>query len=196
MALGVGENPYSLSEILVVSYNKVTDTYSDTIVSLDPDQIFDVDPQHDTDQQRNSGAVSAGLSVKTHSVVTVGFGGIPLSALAIMIGLTISDSGSGETLIRDITKLNAGNIMPYFGAIGVSPSEGGGVFVNALRAVMLDKEPQVKFDGTGNKFIMNEAPGIAFSISGVVDKWKIYATPTLWESNKPSDGTEFKAFFS
>ena len=196
MTLSNGENPYSLIEIILTGYTRSTNSYSDTIVSLDADQVFDVDPQHDTDDQRDSGGISAVLSVKTHSVVKVGYGGLSFNALATMIGATVAESGSGATLVRTLTKRATGTILPYFGAIGVSPSEDGSVLVCGLRAIMLDKEPQVTFDGKTNKFLMNEGQGKAVSIGGMVDHWKAYATQALWDAAKPTDGATFLAWFS
>ncbi len=196
MTFSHGEVPYSLVEILIAAYTRSTDEYG-TPLSLEADQIFEVDPQADTDQMRDSGGVARFLSVKTHATTRIQGGGMSFAALGVMIGAVETDnSSSTPNLVRTLSKRNAGLILPYFGAIGVAPSDDGSLLVCGLRAVMLDKEPKFTFDGTSNKFNVAEMAGNAASIGGVVDHWKSYETLALWTANKPASGAEFLAWFS
>lgn len=197
MAFQNGELIYSLYEILIASYTASTDTYG-TPISLDADQAFNVEPRFDNDELRDSGGIGELLSVKIGLQVKIQQGGLSLAAVDAMTGsTTVTESGSGSTLIRKHTPRQSGDDLPLFGAIGVGPSANdGSVLVVGLRAVKLNKEPNIMFDGTANKFVIQEGDGQAKHVSGVFDLWRSYATRTLWETNKPTDGSQFKAWFT
>jgi len=179
--------PYGLYQILIAAYNATADTYS-TPVDLEADQKFDVDPQADTDQMRDSGQITRTLAVYTHANVTIGKGGISYEALGVLAGAYY---GADYAYVR-----SGGSGLPYFGAMGVVPTDDGKIIVAGLRAIKLDKPPQYTFDGTANTFVVNETSGVAIAVSRMVDKLKEYANEAAWLAAKPTDGTGFKSWFS
>lgn len=185
-------NPYSLWEILVAGTNADASVYNDP-VELYKDQIFTVTPVHDTDEQRDSGAVSSFLSVPTHGELTVQSGGIPFAALVEMVGMSTSTSGAVVTLDYE-----AGTDLPYFGAIGVAPTEDNRFLAIGLYKAKLSAVPSINFDGTTNSWNVSEGSGVALAKASVrkFHRMKIYDTLTDWETAKPTTGAEFLSFFS
>lgn len=186
-------NPYSLWEIMVASTNADASAYGDP-VELAKDQMLTITPVHDTDQQRDSGQVTSLLSVGTHAELAIQAGGIPLEAFVAMAGYGSSTSGTVVTL----TPRGAGSNMPYFGVIGVAPTEDDRFLVVGLYKVQLQAVPEINLDGTGNAWVTSEMSALAAAKASVKQymKPKIFDTLTDWETAKPSDGTEFLAFFS
>jgi hypothetical protein len=195
MAFEFAEIPYSLKEILVASYNITTAVYQDP-VSVDGDQKFVLTPVSDTAEMRDSGAVSRVLAVKTHANVTLGMGGVDFSMIAALTGGSNASSGSTPNQIRKLTPQAAGTRSPYFGALAAALTDDGGVFAVGVRAIVLDDEPEITFDGTSNNFIVSETSGKAIAVSNQIYLPKSYETVALWESSKPTDAAEFLAWFS
>jgi len=185
-------NPYSLYEVIVAKTVAAADSYEDPI-QLAKDQIFTVNSVHDTDQQRDSGAVTSSLSIPTHAEVTIQAGGIPFEAGVMMMGATSSTSNSIVTIDRE-----AGVNRPYFGAIGIAQTEDGRILACGLYKVQLQNDSEINLDGTGNAWMTNEMSALATVPPGSkkFDRFKIYPTLASWESAKPSDGTEFLAWFA
>lgn len=185
-------NPYSLYEVIVAKTVAAADSYEDPI-QLAKDQIFTVQSIHDTDQQRDSGAVGSSLSIPTHGEVTIQAGGVPFEAGVMMMGASASTSNSIVTIDPE-----AGVNRPYFGAIGIALTEDARILACGLYKVQLQNDPQVNFDGTTNAWITNEMSALATVKPGTVryNRFKIYPTLASWQSAKPSDGTEFLAWFA
>lgn len=186
--------PFSLVEILIASYTAFGD-YG-TPVSLDIDQMLSLEPQADTDDLRDSGAITDGLTVVTHATGTIGFGGITLSALNIMTGT--SSASSGTTPNRVVTRnWDAGaNGLPYFAAIGVARASGNQRKIIAIPKLLLDAYPTFTMDGTENKFIINEVAFRAFAdgANSRVFIEKDYETASDYTT--PTTAETFEAFFA
>jgi len=185
-------NPYSLYEVVVAGTNAEATSYED-VIALYKDQMFTVTPIHDTDQQRDSGKVTSSLSIPTHGEVTIQSGGIPFEAAIMMMGASSSTSGAVVTIDPE-----AGVNRPYFGAIGVAPTEDGRYVAGGVHKVQLQADPVINFDGTTNAWITQEMSGLALVKKSVgrFQRFKIYDTLADWEADKPSDGTEFLAWFA
>jgi hypothetical protein len=185
-------NPYSLWEILIASTDAEATAYG-TPVTLFKDQMFTVTPVHDTDQQRDSGQVTSSLSIATHADLTIQAGGIPMEAGITMLGAASSTSDDIIT-IRRYTATN----RPYFGALGVAPTEDDRILVVGLYKAQIQGDPEINFDGTTNAWITSEMSAIALAKASVMafDKWKVYPDLETWETDKPTDGTDFLAWFA
>ena len=193
MAFEFGEVPYTLNEILIASYNITADTYG-VPAGMMGDQMLEVNPVADTDMLRDSGKITRLLARSTHAEINIGAGGFDWNVIAILSGASTSTSGTTPNQVRTATySLD----LPYFGAIGVASTDDGGVMVVGLRCAKLDKRFKYTFDGTANKFMINDdLAGKAIYVGNVLDEVVVYETESDWTSAKPTDGTEFKAFFS
>ena len=181
--------PFTLHSVLIASYDIGADTYG-TPYDLDADQIVELDPQADTDQMRDSGAITRLLSVMTHANFTITQGGMDMMLLGI-----ITNGASGQSYWEPEAGLDG---LKYFGFIGVASIDNGGVVVCGVRAGKLDTAPMIKFDGQTNKFSVADMKGkaIAVKTSGRnrVFRLKRYASLDAWEAVKPTDGTAFATF--
>lgn len=186
-------NPYSLWEILVADTNASASSYG-TPVQLAKDQMLTVTPVHDTDDQRDSGQVTSFLSVGTHAEGSLQAGGMPIEALVAMAGFSSATSGAQVV----ITPRQTGKNMPYFGLIGVAPTEDDRFIAIGLYKAQLQAVPEWSLDGTANAWMTTE---MSLKIAAH-DTAKQYMKPVIfdsyedWETAKPTDGTEFLAFFS
>jgi hypothetical protein len=185
-------NPYSLTEILIAKTVAAATSYQ-TPVDLSKDQMFTVTPVLDTDLQRDSGKVTSSLAIETHAELEINAGGIPFEALVPMLGATSSTSGAEVTV-----EIPAGSNRPYFGAIGVAPTDDGRYVACGLYKCQITGGPAVNFDGITNAWITSEMSGICMVKESVGEwrKFKIYDTLSDWKSAKPTDGAEFLAWFS
>lgn len=185
-------NPYSLHQIMIAKTNADASSYEDPI-DLAKDQMFTVTPVHDTDQQRDSGAVTSSLSVATHGEVTIQAGGMPFDAIIAMIGASTVTSGAEVTIDS-----KTGENRPYFGAIGVAPAEDGRYIAIGLHKVQLQSDPVTNADGTTNAWMVQEMSGLALAKASVsqFSRWRIYDALTDWNADKPTDGASFLAFFA
>ena len=185
-------NPYSLYEIVVAKTVSDASSY-ETPIDLPKDQIMTVTPVHDTDQQRDSGAITSTLSVPTHGELSLSVGGIPFEALIMMTGGSSSTSGNIVTIEEE-----TGITRPYWGAIGVAPTEDGRYLACGLYKCQLQNDPVVNFDGTTNAWMVQEFDALALAKASVrrFRRFKIYAALADWTADKPADGTEFLAWFA
>lgn len=185
-------NPYSLYEVIVSKTNSDASSYEDPI-ALYKDQLMTVTPIHDTDQQRDSGAITSTLSVQTHGELTLQAGGVPFDAAIMMMGANSSTSGAVVTIDPE-----TGITRPYWGAIGVAPTEDDRYLAVGLYKCQLQADPVINFDGTTNAWITNEMSALALAKASVrrFQRFKIYDTLSDWIEDKPADGTEVLAWFS
>lgn len=186
--------PFSLVEIIIASYTAFGD-YG-TPVSLDIDQMLTFEPQADTDDLRDSGAITDGLTVVTHATGTIGFGGISMTALNTMTGTTSSSSGTTPNRVMTRNWDAGANGLPYFAAIGVARASGNQRKIIAIPKMLLNTYPTFNMDGTENKFIINEVEFRAFAdgANSRVFIEKDYETASLYVT--PATAAEFEAFFA
>lgn len=189
---------YLLTDIVVASYNSVTDTFG-TPVSLAEGQSFMIEPEGDTDKLRGYGVNKEGLSVPIGAVVTLGQGTIDRDALVVLAG--VSSYLSGLTPNRVVTmdyKAGGDGELPYFGAIGVAKATNGGLVAVGVQKVMLDTQPKWTLDGKKNAFVLQETKGYAFPVTRsselMLIRTKTYETASNWTA--PTDAASFKAFFT
>jgi hypothetical protein len=186
--------PYTLTEIMIAAYTRDTDVYG-TPIALEADHQFTVEPQADTDQMRDSGQITRALTVVTSANVTIGAGGVDFDELVILEGAvkTTYVQGGGNVIAAQTAAGGAG--LPYFGAIGRAATDAGEVAVVGIRCMKLNAPLKKQFDGTANKFMVNEAQGIALAISNLVDVWKYYEDDDHWTTLRPDNAAKFKDFF-
>lgn len=191
------EISYVLTDVLVAAYNKTANTYS-VPASLANGQTVTIEPEADNDKLRGYGAYTAGLSVVTGAKVTVGYGGVDMSIMAIMAGVNNSTSGSAPNQHRTTRWAAGGGGLPYFGLIGTAATDDGGILVVGCQAVKLDTFPTYTLDGKENKFNINETNGYAFpvAVSGTsyVMVTKMIESASGWVA--PTSGANFLAFFT
>lgn len=188
---------YTLSNVIVAAYDKVADTYS-TPAELAGGQLVTLEPEADNDQLRAWGYVDELLSVVIGAKLTVGFGGVDRSVLAILSGVSNATSGSGSTEHATTAYTAGGAGLPYFGLIGVGPTTDGGVAVIGVQCAKLNQHPTFTLDGKENKFMLNEVEGMAIPIliSSVPRLMTVKAIRTAAAWVAPTSGANFKAFFT
>lgn len=193
-----GEVFFVLGDLLVAKYDVDNDLY-ETPIALTHGQQLMIEPQHDTDQLRSYGTIAELLSIATSANITLSGGALDRDAF-----YSISDfSGysSGLTPNRVVTiDAHAGldASMPYFGAIGLGVTNGGGRIAVGLQKCKLNSQPQFSLNGQTNEFVIQEIEGVAAPVTRssiqMLSRAKIYETASDWTA--PTDGTEFKAFFT
>lgn len=188
---------YTLTDIVVAAYDKVADTYG-TPAAVAGGQMVMSEPEADNDQLRSYGYVDELLSVVIGSKVTLGFGGVDRSVLAILSGVSNSTSGSGNTEHATSRYSAGGSGLPYFGMIGVGATTDGGVCVVGLPCAKLNQHPTFTLDGKENKFLLNEVEGYAvpISVSNVPQIMVVKAIRTAAAWVAPASGANFKSFFA
>jgi hypothetical protein len=135
----MADTPYLCRAMAVALWDPVAETYGT------PKSVFNVggvniDPIHDTDEQKVLGAIEETLSVLTSMDWSIMFGGINWDIIALMTGQSGNyyDDEGGED-------------MPYFGAALAFPVKGGKdmhvyLFKNQLqKRVPLDVSEQNQF---------------------------------------------------
>lgn len=188
-----GEVSYTLKKLIVASYNIVANTYGTPAVVADG-QMMVSEPEADTDKMRGYGVFTRGLAVPIGATVTFKAGGIDIEALKIVAGATVTTTGTAPNRIRKVTLPAGGAGLPYFGVIGVSATDDGGVAVIGLQAVKLDTVPRYEANGEENKFNVMETTGYAFPQGGVLETIKFYETEADFDA--PDTGAEFLAWFT
>lgn len=185
-------NPYSLYEVIIAGTNSDATAYEDP-VALYKDQMFTVTDVVDDDEQRDSGKITSSLSISVRGDITLQSGGIPFEAYIVMTGASSSTSGAEVTVDPP-----AGENKPYWGAIGIAPTEDGRYLAMGTYKNQLAEDPEVNFDGTTNQWITSEMSGKALvkESVGQYKRFKIYDTLADWTAAKPTDGTEFLAWFA
>lgn len=150
--------PYSVSAAKVAAWSFATYQYG-TPVALNYLQSITMEPQHDTDQLMNMGAVERMLSVLKSVAVGLKMGGLDWTGLAVMTGMANSDSGSGanEELRNEMEGGGAG--LPYFGAALQMDTDDGSLLHLYVRLIKLDSYPAIAPEM--NKFMIPELKGTA-----------------------------------
>jgi hypothetical protein len=192
-----GEVAYTLIDLLVASCDVVDDTYG-TPESVPAGRSVEVSFEHDNNVMPGYGRIVRRNSIEKSASLSIGAGGVPHAALAIMMGASIGESGSTPNRLRTMHTVAGGAGMPYFGMIAVAATDDGGVFVVALRACMLNARPTINIDGENNTFVMSdaEAAGDAPFTDGIIAISRSYESLDDWLTVSPEDGTEFKALFT
>ena len=194
MASEFAEVPFSLVEVILAAYN--SGVY-DVPISLDKDQIVEVDPQADNDELRDSGAVVDFLSVVTHGLIKIGFGGIDHDALAILSGTSTSTSGTTPNQVRTHDWKAGADGLPYFGFIGVGRATNGARIAVGCPKAILDTFPKWMLDGKESKFIINDIAGKAAAESTLVNLIvRVRSYETAADYTTPADAAAFLAFFN
>lgn len=192
-----GEISYTLTDCLISPYNKVANTFG-AVTSLAVGQTVEIEPEADNDQLRGYGVKSALLSVIVGAKLKVGMGGVDISALAAMAGVSNYTSGLTPNQKRRTRFGAGGGGLPYFGLIGVTATDDGGYMACGLQACKLNTYPKYTLDGKENKFNMSETEGYAIpiNIGGVayLMTGRTFETPGDWTA--PTDAASFLAFFS
>lgn len=188
-----GEVAYTLTHLLVASYNIVANTYG-TPVAIADGQMFVAEPEADTDKLRGYGKFTRGLSVPIGTKLTLKAGGMDFEAFKIIAGATVTTSGVSPNQIKKVTFGAGGAGLPYFGVLGVSATDDGGVAVIGLQAVKLDSVPKYEQDGEQNKFNVWETAGYAFPQGSILETLKLYESAAGFEA--PDTGAEFLAWFT
>lgn len=181
----------------MAAYNITANTYG-TPISAAIGQTLEVDPEHDTDKLPGYGVTMRLLSVARGAKIKIGMGGVDVDFLAVTAGVSNYTSNLTPNQRRR-TRFPAGGAgLPYFGAIGLTPTDDGGVAAIGLQGCKLDKYPKYTADGKTNKFNMSEIEGYAIpvAISSVLYLMTVrtYETAALWTA--PASGADFLAFFA
>jgi hypothetical protein len=191
------EISYVLTDCIVAAYNKFANTYS-TPAALANGQKVVIEAEADNDKLRGYGAYTAGLSVITGAKVVMGYGGVDVSIMTIIAGVSDSSSGSTPNRVRRNLWAAGGAGLPYFGLIGTAATDDGGLLVVGCQAVKLNTFPTYTLDGSENKFNINETDGYAFpvAISGTsyVMVARLIETASTWVA--PTTGGAFLSFFT
>jgi len=188
-----GEVSYTLKSLIVAAYNIVAGTYGTPVVVADG-QMLVSEPEADTDKLRGYGVYTRGLSVPIGAALTFKAGGLDIEALKVVAGATVTTSGTTPNQVKKVTLPAGGAGLPYFGVLGVSATDDGGVAVIGLKAVKLDTVPRYEANGEENKFNVWETAGYAFPVAGVLETIKLYETASGFDA--PDTGAEFLAWFT
>jgi len=150
--------PYSVSEARVAGFSFATEQYASS-VALNYVQSVSFDPEHDTDELMNLGAVERMLSVLTKVTVGLKMGGLDWTGLAEMTGMANADSGSGATEEKLNEFEGGGGGLPYFGLAVALPTDDGTLLHVYLRLIKLEAYPAISPEM--NKFMIPELKGTA-----------------------------------
>lgn len=140
--------PYSVSAFSVAPFNPLTNLWGTPVSAINL-QSMSVGPEHDTDLMKIFGANEEALSVLTHIITNLTFGGLDWASLAVMAGMADESSG-GDLHINDYE--GGGEGLPYFGAITVFPLKGGQELHVYLPKNMLNSYPPLDIEQ--NKFAL------------------------------------------
>lgn len=191
------ENNFTLSDCIVAVYNKTANTYG-TVDSLASGQTVDVDYDTDNDQQRGYGVVTGVLSVVVGAKLKIAAGGLDFSCLAIMAGVSNYTSNLTPNQRRRTRGPAGGGGLPYFGLIGVGPTDDGGLAAIGFQCCKLNQYPKFTLNGKDNKFNVSEMEGYAIPVNisnaSYLPTIRTYETSSLWTA--PNDAASFLAFFT
>lgn len=193
-----GEVLYLLTDLIVASYNSVSDTFG-TPVSLAVGQLLSIEPEADNDQLRNYGVKSDLLSVPVGAKITLGGGAIDRDALVAIGGAANYTSGlTPNQVVTTDWKAGEDGELPYFGVIGVARGLNSVVVAAGIQKCKLNMQPKYTLDGKENKFNLQEIEGYASPVERsnvwMLVRTKTYETASLWTA--PASGSDFKAFFT
>jgi hypothetical protein len=190
-----GELAYTLTSLLVASYNPITALYGVPEVVADG-QMLVGEAEADTDKLTGYGVYTAGLTVAKGAKVSVKAGGIDFSALTVMTGIINAVTGASGSQKRRAKYKAGGNGLPYFGIIGVGAVDGGGVAVVGFPKVKLDTYPKYELNGETNKFNISETAGYAFTVQGTDYFFVTEQHETIATWTPPATGAEFKTWMT
>lgn len=192
-----GEVSYTLTNCTIAAYSITGNTYS-TPADLAIGQTVEIEPDSDNDELRSYGVKARILSVVTGAKVKVGMGGVDISILAIMGGISNYTSGLTPNQMRRSLFPAGGAGLPYFGLIGLMATDDGGAMAVGLQAVKLNSYPKYTLDGKENKFNMSETEGYAVpvTISSASELMVIRTYETAANYTAPTTGANFLAFFT
>jgi len=111
---------YSVRTAKVWAWDPSAETYG-TGVEIPNLQGFSVEPQHDTDELKNLGAIEETLSVLTSMDISISLGGIHWVSMAVMQGTNNSSSGGDTNINED----EGGDDLPYFALAVALPLKSG-----------------------------------------------------------------------
>jgi len=191
------EIAYTLTDCIVAAYSKTLNSYS-TPIALADGQMIEIEPEADNDKLPSYGVTGALLSVLRGAKVKLGAGGVDFDAFAAMTGMSNYTSGLTPNQKRTTRVRAGGSGLPYFGVIGVAPTDDGGLEAVGLQCVKLDAFPKFTLDGKANKFNMSETDGYAIpiAVASVLELIQIesYEQASMWTA--PATGANFLAFFT
>ncbi len=192
MAFAFGEVMYTMSGLLVASYNPTADTYG-TPALVSGGQTLDVEPEADTDQLREYGAIVETLAVIKGAKLKFSTGGYDYSVVAILSGFAEVISGTDPNQKRTMKVKGSGRGMGYFGAIGEAEATDGSKVLVGLPKAMLNTFPKAMMNGQEVKFSTSETEGYASA-----NPAKDVMVLQVWQANwtRPTTGAEFKTFFA
>lgn len=131
-----GAPQFGLNDVKVATWN-ATDDYG-TAVDVPSAQMFGSSLQQVSAQLEGDDQITDTQSSAIGSEVRVRFGSLSLAALEVILGQSISSSGSSPNQVQQI-QLGGGDKMPYFGICGkVDATQGSGdthVFVAKCKAM-------------------------------------------------------------
>jgi hypothetical protein len=168
------------------------------VASLAVGQTVEIEPEADNDQLRGYGVKTALLSVIVGAKTKIGMGGVDISVLAILAGVSNYTSGLTPNQKRRTRFGAGGGGLPYFGLIGVTATDDGGYMALGLQCNKLNTFPKYTLDGKENKFNLSEteAYAVPVNISSVayLMTGRTFETPGDWTA--PTDAASFLAFFT
>jgi hypothetical protein len=185
----------------VFSYNITTDTYG-TPAGWAGGQMFMAEPEADNDQLREYSVKTRLLSVTVGSKGKVKGGGLDFSSVNILCGSPFGEYYSEPNRTRIMDDVAGGAGLPYFGALAVSATDDGGIYVQGLRCMKLNVLPAITHDGEQNKFSISEVEAYAIprptligaSTLQVLRRHKVFEREANWTA--PASGAAFKSFFT
>lgn len=197
MAHEFSEVSFGLQELLLMRFSMGSAAYTGTVINMDTDQMLSLEPQADNDQLRDSGAVTRALSVVTVIDGVLGAGAWDTEAVAVLTGSSSSSSGAQPNRVATMKHFAGGAGLPYWGLIGVAPTDDGGVVAVGLKICKANSQPALEWDGKENKFHVGEMEFVAIADStGLIWVHKRYETAADWASARPTNAATFLAFFA
>lgn len=162
MVRAYGELPLLLTSLQIAAYTYSSDTIGSAI-TLDDQQVFELDWEFDTGELKSGGQWVHAYSVPVGGNFTISAGGIPWSALVTLCGWTLNSPSAGvETLRGDA---GPDGKLPYFAVAGKLPDNYTGDVHAGVVACILDKPPVWKA-GEGAEFLVSEMSGRIIVPSG------------------------------
>lgn len=156
--MAFGDKPLSLKLVSVAaltsgSYGTATEVGNETKMTIKPNLIS-------SKLAGRQGRTAAVATFAQDADVVITAGGLPWDALAVMLPITVTESGTTPNQIKK-TKLGAGSNFPYFGAVGVTFDDDGGDTHFAFPKLKVTEMPEWELDGEGNAFLSGEITAVA-----------------------------------
>ena len=198
MARPFGELFYTLTNLVVATYNTETDVWG-LPTFLQDGRMFGIEPEADTDKLASYGTFAEGLTVLKGATLKFAGGGLDWEVLQRIATMDYSESGlSGNRKRRAIVNAGGGG-MGYFSAIGEAATTTGGVAVFGMRKVKINNFPNIQLDGESNKFSSWETEGYGFTTrlgDGTYELFvhETYEDPADW--TRPATANDMGTFFN